>query len=136
MSDQNVSQASFDLSGKVALVTGGSRGLGRAMALGFARAGADIAIASRKQDACDVAASEVEALGRQALGLACHVGEWDALEPMVDAVYERFGRIDVLVNNAGMSPIAESSSVRPMLWSRIKVLFMAMVLVIFLIPLS
>jgi len=109
MSDVLAPAARFDLSGRVALVTGGSRGLGHAMALGFARAGADVAIASRKQDACDAAAREVEALGRKSLGIACHVGEWDALEPMVDAVHARFGRIDVLVNNAGMSPIAPSS---------------------------
>jgi NAD(P)-dependent dehydrogenase (short-subunit alcohol dehydrogenase family) len=78
------------------------------MALGFAEAGADIAIASRKQDSCESAAREVEALGRKALPYACHVGNWDALEGLVDAVYERFGRIDVLINNAGMSPLAPS----------------------------
>ena len=99
----------FDLSGKVALVTGGSRGLGRAMALGFAAAGADVAIASRKLEACERAAAEIEALGRRALPVACHVGEWDALEGLADSVYEHFGRIDVLVNNAGMSPLAASS---------------------------
>jgi len=95
----------FDLSGKVALVTGGSRGLGREMVLAFAEAGADIVIASRKQESCDEVAREVEALGRRALAHACHVGQWDALEPLVDAAYERFGHIDVLVNNAGMSPV-------------------------------
>jgi len=99
----------FDLSGKVALVTGGSRGLGRAMALGFARAGADVAICSRKLDACRTAAAEVEALGRRAFAYACHVGHWEALEPLVDAVYGHFGRVDVLVNNAGLSPLAPSS---------------------------
>lgn len=99
---------SFDLSGKVALITGGSRGLGRSMALAFAEHGADVAIASRKLDSCEAAAREVEALGRQAFAYACHVGHWDELEPLVDAVYERFGRIDVLVNNAGMSPLYPS----------------------------
>ena len=99
----------FDLTGKIALITGGSRGLGHAMALGFARAGADVAIASRKLDSCVKAAGEVEALGRRAFPYACHVGDWDALEVLADAVYEHFGRIDVLVNNAGMSPIAASS---------------------------
>ncbi len=98
----------FDMSGKVILITGGSRGLGHAMALGFAEAGADIAIASRNQESCESAAHEVEALGRKALPYACHVGNWDALEGLVEAVYERFGRIDVLINNAGMSPLAPS----------------------------
>jgi NAD(P)-dependent dehydrogenase (short-subunit alcohol dehydrogenase family) len=109
MSATSAPGARFDLTGKVALVTGGSRGLGHAMVLGFAAAGADVAIASRKLDACVKTAGEVEALGRQAFPFACHVGEWDQLEKLTDAVYERFGRIDVLVNNAGMSPIAASS---------------------------
>ena len=98
----------FDLTGKVALVTGGSRGLGRAMALGFAEAGADVAIASRNLESCQKAAAEVEALGRQAFAYACHVGRWDELEGLVDAVYERFGKLDILVNNAGMSPLSPS----------------------------
>jgi NAD(P)-dependent dehydrogenase (short-subunit alcohol dehydrogenase family) len=99
----------FDLTGKVALVTGGSRGLGREMVLAFARAGADVVITSRKVDTCREVAREVEALGRKALPYACHVGHWDELEPLVDTAYESFGKIDVLVNNAGMSPLAPSS---------------------------
>ena len=95
----------FDLSGKVALITGGSRGLGREMALAFAEAGADIVIASRKLDECTKVAAEVEALGRQAMAYSAHVGDWDGLAALVDAAYERFGHIDVLVNNAGMSPL-------------------------------
>jgi len=98
----------FDLSGKVALITGGSRGLGREMAVGFAAAGADVAVVSRKLDACRAAAAEVEALGARALALACHLGRWEEIEPMVDAVYDRLGRIDILVNNAGMSPLYRS----------------------------
>ena len=98
----------FDLSGRVALVTGGSRGLGREMVLAFARAGADVVIVSRKPDACDATAAEVRAeTGRDALPYACHVGHWDALDGLVDAAYERFGHVDVLVNNAGMSPLYE-----------------------------
>ena len=93
------------LRGKVALVTGGSRGLGRAMVLGFARAGADVVIASRKLEACEAVAREVEALGRSALAQACHVGHWGEVEALAEAAYARFGRIDVLVNNAGMSPV-------------------------------
>ncbi|MGE0486597.1 MAG: SDR family NAD(P)-dependent oxidoreductase [Gammaproteobacteria bacterium] len=95
----------FDLTGKVALVTGGSRGLGRQMALAFAERGADVAIVSRKLDKCEAVAREVEALGRRALPYACHLGRWDDLEPMVDAVHAHFGHVDILVNNAGMSPL-------------------------------
>jgi NAD(P)-dependent dehydrogenase (short-subunit alcohol dehydrogenase family) len=94
------------LRGKVALVTGGSRGLGRAMVLGFARAGAGVVIASRKLDACETVAHEVESLtGRRALAHACHVGHWQEVEALAEAAYARFGRVDVLVNNAGMSPV-------------------------------
>lgn len=93
------------LLGKVALVTGGSRGLGKQMVLAFARAGADVVIASRKLDACEELAKEVEqTTGRSALAKACHVGHWDQVEELAEAAYERFGHVDVLVNNAGMSP--------------------------------
>ena len=95
----------IDMSDKVVLITGGSRGLGRAMALGFAAAGADVAITSRKIESCEATATEVEGLGRQAFAYACHVGYWDQCDALADAVYERFGRVDVLINNAGMSPL-------------------------------
>jgi NAD(P)-dependent dehydrogenase (short-subunit alcohol dehydrogenase family) len=78
------------------------------MALTFAAHGADVVIASRKLEQCENTAKEVEALGRRALPYAVHVGKWDELEPMVEAVYSHFGRLDVLVNNAGMSPLYES----------------------------
>ncbi|MFP6748247.1 MAG: SDR family NAD(P)-dependent oxidoreductase, partial [Alphaproteobacteria bacterium] len=94
----------IDMSGKVVVITGGSRGLGRAMALAFAEAGADLVITSRKIESCAATAKEIEALGRRAMAHACHVGYWDQVDGLVDAVYERFGKIDVLVNNAGMSP--------------------------------
>ena len=97
------------LEGKVAVVTGGSRGLGRAMVLGFARAGADVVVASRKQEACDKLAAEVTSTTeRRALPIACHVGRWKDLDGLVDAVYEEFGRADVLVNNAGIAPLYPS----------------------------
>ncbi len=99
----------FDLSGKVALVTGGSRGLGRAIVLGYAAAGADVIIASRKLDACEDLAREVEAMGRRALAVAAHCGKWVDIEHLVAASYDRFGQVDILVNNAGMSPPAPSS---------------------------
>jgi NAD(P)-dependent dehydrogenase (short-subunit alcohol dehydrogenase family) len=96
----------FDLTGRVALVTGGSRGLGRAMVLGFARAGADVVITSRKLDACEDLAREVEdTTGKRAFPYACHVGKWDEIERLVAAAEQQFGRIDVLVNNAGLSPV-------------------------------
>lgn len=98
----------LDMTGKVVLITGGSRGLGRAMALGFARHGANIAVVSRKYDTCVETASEVEALGVEAFPFAAHAADWDGLDAMVDAVYERFGRVDVLINNAGMSPLYPS----------------------------
>ncbi len=95
----------FDFTDKVVLVTGGSRGLGRAMVLAFAERGADAVITSRKQDNCERVAEEVRAMGRQALPHACHVGHWEEVDALVDAAYQRFGKVDVLVNNAGMSPL-------------------------------
>jgi NAD(P)-dependent dehydrogenase (short-subunit alcohol dehydrogenase family) len=96
------------LANKIALVTGGSRGLGREMVLAFAREGADVIIASRKLEACEAVAREVEALGRRALPVAAHVGRWDDNDALAARAYEQFGRVDVLVNNAGMSPLAPS----------------------------
>jgi NAD(P)-dependent dehydrogenase (short-subunit alcohol dehydrogenase family) len=96
----------FDLTGKVCLVTGGSRGLGREMVLAYAQHGADVVIASRKLDACEALAAEVESTtGRAALPVAANVSSWSDCDVLVDAAYERFGRVDVLVNNAGASPI-------------------------------
>ena len=106
--DQAVTKSAaelFDLTGKVALVTGGSRGLGREMVLAFAKAGADVVIASRKLEQCQDVAREVEAMGRQALPISAHVGYWDQCEALADAAYQRFGKVDVLVNNAGLSPL-------------------------------
>lgn len=99
----------FDLTGKVAVVTGGSRGLGRAMVEAFANRGADVVIASRKLPACEILANAVtEQTGRRALGVACHVGHWDQCNELFETVYEEFGRCDVLVNNAGMSPLYDT----------------------------
>ena len=95
----------FDFTGKVALVTGGSRGLGREMVLALAARGADVVITSRKSDSCEAVAEQVRALGREALPYGCHVGHWQELEGLTEAAYERFGRLDILINNAGMSPL-------------------------------
>jgi NAD(P)-dependent dehydrogenase (short-subunit alcohol dehydrogenase family) len=95
----------FDLSGKVAIVTGSTKGIGRAMVEGLAGAGASVVVSSRKQDLCEQVAGDVTAAtGAKALGLACHVGEWDAIPSFIDQVHAHFGRIDVLVNNAGINP--------------------------------
>jgi NAD(P)-dependent dehydrogenase (short-subunit alcohol dehydrogenase family) len=99
----------FDLTGKVAVVTGGSRGIGRAIVQCFAEAGADVVVASRKLDACEQAAAEVaSSTGRRAIGVACHVGRWDDCDRLVATTVESLGRIDILVNNAGMSPLYPS----------------------------
>src|SRR5690242_2517005 len=95
----------FDLTGKVAVVTGGSRGLGREMVVALAEAGADVVVASRDQAACEELASEVaQRTGRRALGVGLHVGRWDEFEAFVERVVSELGEIDVLINNAGMSP--------------------------------
>ncbi len=108
------------LAGKVALVTGGSRGLGKEMVLAFADAGADVIIASRKLENCQAVAAEVEARGRRALAVACHVGHWDDLDALVKQSYDTFGRVDVLVNNAGMSPLYPSlPEVTEDLWDKV-----------------
>jgi NAD(P)-dependent dehydrogenase (short-subunit alcohol dehydrogenase family) len=96
----------FDLTDRVVLVTGGSRGLGKEMALACARMGADIVVASRNLENCQAASEEIErTTGRSALPYGVHVGRWDQLDGLVDAAYERFGKVDVLINNAGMSPV-------------------------------
>jgi NAD(P)-dependent dehydrogenase (short-subunit alcohol dehydrogenase family) len=96
--------ALFDLSGQVAVITGGSRGLGEQIARGFAAAGADVVIASRKLENCVAVAADIErTTGRRAQPYRLHAGHWDEGEPFVDAVYREFGRCDILVNNAGMS---------------------------------
>ncbi|MFK7976328.1 MAG: SDR family NAD(P)-dependent oxidoreductase [Halioglobus sp.] len=111
----------FDLTDKVILITGGSRGLGLEMSLAFALAGATVVISSRKQDGCDAAAARVtKETGQPCRGIACHVGDWDACDALVDEVYRAYGRVDVLVNNAGMSPLYESpSAVSRELWDKV-----------------
>ena len=109
----------FDLSGKVALVTGGSRGLGLQMVRAFAEHGADLIIASRKLDACEAAAEAVRAMGRRALAVSAHVGRWEDIDRLIEVAYAAFGRIDILVNNAGMSPRQPSHEVTEALFDSV-----------------
>jgi NAD(P)-dependent dehydrogenase (short-subunit alcohol dehydrogenase family) len=109
----------FDLTGKVALITGGSRGLGLQMVRAFARHGADVIIASRKLDACEAVAEEVRAMGRRAMAFAVHAARWAELDALIEAAYAEFGRIDILVNNAGMSPAVPSHEVTEALFDSV-----------------
>ncbi len=99
----------FDLTGRTAIVTGGSRGLGREMVLAFAAQGANVVIASRKLDNCVTLATDVEKIhGVRALPVQCHIGYWDQAETLAERAFAEFGEIDILVNNAGMSPLYPS----------------------------
>jgi len=101
----------FDLTGKVVVITGGSRGLGREMSFGCAQAGANVVIASRNLQTCEEVAKEVtELTGKETMAYGLHVGRWDQHDAFVDAVYARFGKVDCLINNAGMSPIYDKNS--------------------------
>ena len=109
-----------DLTGKVAVVTGASRGIGRAIVQMLAEAGADVVVASRKLDACEAAAGQIRAsTGRRAVAVACHVGRWGDCDALVAETLSRLGRLDVLVNNAGMSPpYASLDAVTEELWDK------------------
>lgn len=109
----------FDLTGKIALVTGGSRGLGLEMVRAFADRGADLVIASRKLDACEAAAAEVRGRGRRALAAAAHCGQWADIDALIERAYAEFGRIDILVNNAGMGPRVPSHDVTEDLFDKV-----------------
>jgi NAD(P)-dependent dehydrogenase (short-subunit alcohol dehydrogenase family) len=110
----------FDLSGRVTLVTGATRGLGLAIATAYGSAGAHVIVVSRKLDACKRVAAGLRARGVRAAAFACHVGHWHELDGLVEAVYDEFGRIDVLVNNAGMSPLYERlSAVSEQDWDKV-----------------
>lgn len=109
----------FDLRGKVALVTGGSRGLGYQMVRAFAERGADVIIASRKLDNCERVAAEMREMGRLALACQVHAAKWDSLDRLVDTSYRELGRIDILVNNAGMSPPMPSHDVTEKLFDSV-----------------
>jgi len=100
-----------DLTGRVALVTGASRGLGREICRSFAAAGADVIVVSRKAPGCEQVAEELQGeFGVKARGMACHVGRWDDINTLVDRVYCEYPGVDILVNNAGGSPAYETES--------------------------
>jgi NAD(P)-dependent dehydrogenase (short-subunit alcohol dehydrogenase family) len=99
----------YDFTGRVVVITGGSRGIGHAMALAFATGGARVAVASRKLDACESTVREIRALGSDGSAHAIHVGKWADCDRLAEEVYERWGRADVLINNAGLSPLAPSA---------------------------
>jgi len=95
----------FNLKGKVAIVTGSSKGIGKAIAKGLAQMGADVVISSRNQETCDAVVSEFEKEGLNAVGIACHIGKEEQRKNLVDTVVEKLGRIDILVNNAAINPV-------------------------------
>jgi len=111
----------FDLTGKVVVVTGGSRGLGLAMVRAFAEHGADVVIASRKREACERVAADVrEQFGCRALAVPFHAGNWTDCGRLLDTTYAELGRLDVLVNNAGMSPLYPSlTAISEELWDKV-----------------
>ena len=95
----------FNLEGKVAIVTGSSKGIGKAMAKGLAEKGAQVVVSSRSQEACDEVVKEFTAAGLKAIGIACHIGKEEQRKNLVDKTIEAFGRIDVLINNAAINPV-------------------------------
>lgn len=109
----------FDFTGRVALVTGGSRGLGYQIVKAFAERGADVIIASRKLENCEKVAEECRALGRKALALSAHAGRWADCDRLIEEAYDAFGRVDILVNNAGMSPAMPSHEVSESLFDSV-----------------
>lgn len=109
----------LNFDGKVALITGGSRGLGYQMAKALAERGADIIVASRKVEACEKVAEEVRGLGRRALAIGAHCGKWDEIDRLIETAYAEFGRVDILVNNAGMGPRMASHEVPESLYDSV-----------------
>ena len=114
----NVKQL-FDLTGRVAIVTGGSIGLGRQMAEGLAEMGANLVLCARKEERCHQAAEELQQLGIKAIALACDVKSPASIQEMVDATLSQFGRIDVLINNAGISWGAPVEEMRLEDWNKV-----------------
>ena len=108
----------FDLTGRVAIVTGGSRGIGRAIAEGYALAGAKVVIASRKPEACAATVTAIEEAGGEALAIPTHMGELDQLKALADQTLEHFGAIDILVNNAANALAQPFREMTPGAWEK------------------
>ena len=109
----------FDVSGRVAIVTGGTRGIGRAIAEGLVGAGAKVVVASRKAEACHETQAHLERLGGQALGVATHMGDADAVSRLVDETAARFGAIDIVVNNAATALSLPVGEFTPDAWAKV-----------------
>ncbi|WP_077211217.1 SDR family oxidoreductase [Bacillus dakarensis] len=109
----------FDLTGKTAIVTGGGRGLGETIAVGFAEAGANVVVCSRKVEACEEVAEKLRSLGVQALALKCDVANREDVQNVVDQTIEKFGRIDILVNNSGATWGAPAEEMPLEAWEKV-----------------
>ena len=109
----------FDLTGRVAIVTGGTRGIGRSIAEGFVAAGAKVVVASRKPDACAETEAHLRSLGGEALGVPTHLGELAPLGPLVERTVERFGRLDIVVNNAATALTEPIGRFTPAAWDKV-----------------
>ncbi len=116
--DRDKLRSLFDLTGRVAIVTGGTRGIGRAIAEGFVAAGAKVAVASRKADACDEAERALVAAGGEAIGVPTHMGELDALRTLVDRTVDAFGGVDIVVNNAANALREDLGRFTPEAWAK------------------
>ena len=108
----------FDMTGRVVIVTGGTRGIGRALAEGYAAAGAKVVVTSRKAAACDETAKHLRAQGGEAVSVPCHVGDLDALRELVERTVEAFGAIDVVVNNAANALAQPLGQYTPEAWEK------------------
>jgi NAD(P)-dependent dehydrogenase (short-subunit alcohol dehydrogenase family) len=116
--DRDQLLGTFDMTGRVAIVTGGSRGIGRAVVGGLAAMGARVVVASRKADACDAAAAEINASGGTAIAVPTHVGDLDQLAALVDATVAAFGGVDVVVNNAANALAQPLGAMTPEAWQK------------------